>query len=333
MARILVTAANNRPWSIGQYLVKGLRGLGHEAEILDYRSTDDLKGDLDRQLDAFKPDVHLLYKGEVVAPEWVEALKGRGVYTILWHDDVDPHMPDWLVALARAHNAFFTPAFGMVEEFKQRGMDKVAWLSGAFDPDSHRFDAISDDDRRKYSSDVVFVGRIVNHVVYSERIDMIRRVLREGIGIKWWGFHIPRKLRTLPLILSKVGRAWGGGLAFNDVYARIVHLTKISLGYDIFPHVDRAVCNRAYVTCGCGGFYLTRYVQGIEHVFELDKEIVVFRTLDEMADKAKHYLAHDDERRRIADAGQRRALAHYTYEKRFQEMFGHLRSWGEIDIR
>jgi len=66
--------------------------------------------------------------------------------------------------------------------------------------------------------------------------------------------------------------SYGGSFAYNQIYAKICRLTKISLGYDVYPHIDKSVCNRAYLTCGYGGFYLARYAKGIEDIFELDKE-------------------------------------------------------------
>ena len=56
-----------------------------------------------------------------------------------------------------------------------------------------------------------------------------------------------------------------------------------------------------------GAFYLVERCDELAEFFEPDKEIVFFDDADELADKAKYYLAHDAERERIRQAGMRRA--------------------------
>jgi spore maturation protein CgeB len=48
--------------------------------------------------------------------------------------------------------------------------------------------------------------------------------------------------------------------------------------------------------------------------------LVLFRSSDEMVDKIRYYLEHDEERERIAAAAQARVLAEHTYEHRFRHM-------------
>jgi spore maturation protein CgeB len=47
-------------------------------------------------------------------------------------------------------------------------------------------------------------------------------------------------------------------------------------------------------------------------IFELNKEVVGFDTVDEAIDLTRYYLAHDDERRQIAAAGWERAVRDYN---------------------
>ena len=47
-------------------------------------------------------------------------------------------------------------------------------------------------------------------------------------------------------------------------------------------------------------------------IFELDKEVVGFETIDEAIDLTRYYLAHDEERRQIAAAGWEKATKEYN---------------------
>ena len=75
---------------------------------------------------------------------------------------------------------------------------------------------------------------------------------------------------------------------------------------------------------GAGGFVLSAYCPETAELFEEDKEIVFFKTPEEMLEKADYYLEHDTERRQIAAAGRRKALNCYTYNKKMRELLAWL---------
>ena len=69
-----------------------------------------------------------------------------------------------------------------------------------------------------------------------------------------------------------------------------------------------------------GGFVLSSYGSETAELFEEDKEIVMFRSPEELMEKADYYLRHETERERIAAAGRRKTLSCYTYEKNLQRL-------------
>ena len=70
-----------------------------------------------------------------------------------------------------------------------------------------------------------------------------------------------------------------------------------------------------------GAFYLVERFDELAEFFEPGKEIVFFEDEDDLADKAAFYLRHERERRRIRDAGLRRARREHTWHKRFETAF------------
>ena len=72
---------------------------------------------------------------------------------------------------------------------------------------------------------------------------------------------------------------------------------------------------------GCGGFYLCRRTAGVEFAYDVGKEIDVFDTGDEMVDKVRYYLKNEEERKRIALAGQKKVFNNYTYKNQIEKMF------------
>src|SRR6185295_12681796 len=73
---------------------------------------------------------------------------------------------------------------------------------------------------------------------------------------------------------------------------------------------------RTFEVMGTGSFLLTNWIPTIEELFEDGKHLVLYRSLDEMVDKAKYYLAHDEERERIAQAGYEEVIRKHKIQDR-----------------
>ena len=71
---------------------------------------------------------------------------------------------------------------------------------------------------------------------------------------------------------------------------------------------------------GVGTCLLTDTGQNMPDLFEEDKEVVTYRTVDEAVDKANYLLDHPDEAEQIAKAGQARTLRDHTIMKRSKQM-------------
>jgi spore maturation protein CgeB len=72
---------------------------------------------------------------------------------------------------------------------------------------------------------------------------------------------------------------------------------------------------------GCGGFLLTGSADNLEEYYQDGREVVIFHDDDELIDKIRYYLAHDEERSAIAQAGYERTLREHSYVHRFREIF------------
>jgi spore maturation protein CgeB len=70
-----------------------------------------------------------------------------------------------------------------------------------------------------------------------------------------------------------------------------------------------------------GGFYLTEHSPELERVFEIGKEILTYKTFDELVKKIQYFLDYPDEAESIRRAGHRRALSEHTWEMRFEKIF------------
>jgi len=70
-----------------------------------------------------------------------------------------------------------------------------------------------------------------------------------------------------------------------------------------------------------GGFYMVEYMEELEEFFNIGKEVVCYTNKEDLAEKIKYYLKHDDERERIRKAGHERCVRDHSWHKRFQMAF------------
>ena len=72
----------------------------------------------------------------------------------------------------------------------------------------------------------------------------------------------------------------------------------------------------------CGGFVLTNWQPEIAEHFRDGVEIALYSSLEECMDKVSYYLSHEEERRRIAHAGQRKVEETFSYQAGLLKLFG-----------
>lgn len=112
------------------------------------------------------------------------------------------------------------------------------------------------------------------------------------------------------LVRHDHGPRWGRAMYETLASGRIV----INAGIDF--SVNEAPSMRVLETTGCGSFLLTERNRNISAFFEPGKEIETFEDTGELLDKIYYYLAHPEERERIAARGQARCLRDYAQSRR-----------------
>lgn len=156
-------------------------------------------------------------------------------------------------------------------------------------------------------TDVLFVGSC----------DLRRIFLLEKIN-QYVEIHGDRWTRNLPLISPKLQRKisddaiWGDALLLKLTKAKIV----LNITRTYFYGVETGINLRIFEALSAGCFLLTDYCDEIAELFEIGKEIEVFRSASELQEKVEYYLAHPEEREAIARCGHAKFLSHFTWEKR-----------------
>jgi spore maturation protein CgeB len=111
------------------------------------------------------------------------------------------------------------------------------------------------------------------------------------------------------------GESWG-----VDRY-RIFSQSKIVITKHI-SSVAGEYCNNMtlYEGTGCGALLLTDYKNNLHDLFATEEEVIAYKSPEEAIQKIKYYLAHEAERKSIADAGQKRTLSEHSYYNRMKNL-------------
>jgi hypothetical protein len=95
--------------------------------------------------------------------------------------------------------------------------------------------------------------------------------------------------------------------ANGEAYRRVIWRSGISLGFVSSSNRDE-YSMRSFEIPGCSGFFLAERTPVHQELFAEGKEAEFFSSIEECADKAKHYLGNTKGRLRIAQAGYERCL-------------------------
>lgn len=123
--------------------------------------------------------------------------------------------------------------------------------------------------------------------------------------------------------LALPGVVYGGPVAYGPDLARLYADAAINLNLTA-GHLREALNQRMFDAPAAWGFVLTDYRRDLEDLFDLDREIACFRTLDELPEKLERFRQDGSARERVLKAARRRILAHHTWDRRVDALFAWL---------
>jgi hypothetical protein len=150
----------------------------------------------------------------------------------------------------------------------------------------------------EFRSGVCFIGNC-----HNDRMERIKAVARASNDIAVWGDAWVRAARfnswLRPFVRGK--NLWGEG------YPAALRSAKIVLGLLIKAYPETTT-TRTFEIPATGTFMLAERTDDHLSLFDEGKEAEFFSSNDEMVDKIRFYLAHDEARARVAAAGRERCL-------------------------
>ncbi len=133
-------------------------------------------------------------------------------------------------------------------------------------------------------------------------------------------------LRKAGIRVTAYGNGWENGRISIENVPKLFAQSKIVLGVSAIGHCPDFVGLklRDFDAPMSGSCYLTQHNNDLNGLYEVGCEIATYRSLGECVERARHLLAHDEEREAIAAAGHSRASTDHTWDARFKMLWTHL---------
>jgi spore maturation protein CgeB len=243
---------------------------------------------------------------DFLTPADAEALKAAThAPLILWYPD-----PVWSFRRHMFLNApydmlFFKDPY-LVHMIRSKLGKRVFYLPECYSPQSLD-PAMADPADPIWATDICIAGNL-----YAYRVALFQQLVDHDMKI--WGLPAPPWMRTGDLTPKLQNRY----VAHADK-ARAFCGAKIVLN-TLNPSEIWGTNVRTFEACGAGAFQIVDWRPGLEHLFEIGKEVEIFTDTNDLLSKIDFYLAAPEERIKIAQAGHSRAFYDHTYRVRLGQL-------------
>jgi spore maturation protein CgeB len=255
----------------------------------------EVSAQLFRECHRYQPDIVWIDQGSVVSRDVLAEMRENG--STLIHYTLDSLQAPGMLnrVFLRAipeYDYCVTSKAHEASEYARLGARQVLLTADGFDPAIHRPVEMSREDGERFGCDVAFIGQAM-----SRRINFLTSLAFQTTAtLKVYGRGWPQALQPCDL------NGLAGGWVFGHEYALAICGAKIALAM-LNESVGDQQTTRCFEIPACGTFMLSQRTPALCELFREDREAAFFESEQELIDKVHFYLAHDAERRRIADAG------------------------------
>lgn len=306
------------------YLPKGrslfIRGLNRLLKTVYKR---ELADEIIRQCHSLKPDIVVIYKGNLLNVGTVEKIQLMGIPVVNVFPDYSPQaygsslrkamgQYDLVISTKPFHPEHWNKLYGYT--------NRCVCVPHGYDPEVHYWEnapecqdidvVIAASWRRQYEELMAEVGRLLPDPGMS--------VALAGPG---WDEHRNRFPSHWQFPGPIFGRAYGEFVRRGKIVIAPVHTEVVIDGKRQPGDQDTT---RTYELASAYTFFLHRRTPFSQKIYEEDLECGFWDDAAELAEKISHFLPREHERRRMAAAAHKRAVPSYSVPSRAQEVLKHI---------
>lgn len=268
---------------------------------------DTLNNDLLATVAANQPDLVFVYRGTHIYLDTLKKMRNLVPDAVLVgynnDDPFSPYYPKWkwrhflasvpeydLVLAYRRHN---------LKEYQQAGANRVELLRSWFIPERNYPVELSDEERKQYECDVVFIGHYEN----DGRLEYLEEIVKQGFKLNIYG---PGYEWDSVIGRSEALRKFAPvNLVWGEDYNRALCGAKVALCF--FSKLNRdTYTRRCFEIPASGTLLMSKYSTDLATMFLPDKEAVYFNSIEEMNNKLSFLFENKKQMDEITAAGTHR---------------------------
>jgi len=322
-------------YSIGKYVETALNALNVSVQISDHsvaepilkklisnekanaalleQLIDFLSDILLNDIQEFNPHIVFFLAQSPFNEKIIKILQKENIITMYWFVEDFRRLVYW----KRVYNNFdyfFMIQKGEFEDILQQSCHRTwGWFPVASESTIMKPLNLTHQEKEFYGSNISFMG-----AAYPNRVAFFSHFKKEYL--KLWGTGWTESVLkdyNIPLYDQRIS---------IEQSVMIYQATKVninlhsSMNEAIFDYYQDFVNPRTFEIASCGGFQLVDDREAVRELFEEDKEIVFFKSIEEAIDKADFYIKNDKLRNEIANNSREKVLLHHTYKHRLTNM-------------
>ncbi len=260
----------------------------------------------------FRPSFVVVVKGAYIMPSTLRRIKEETGAVLANYATDDPFnpanaTPDLLHGIP-AYDVYACTKTAIMDDVRHAGGRTVIHTMVGYKPSVHFPEApATAAEAKRFASDVVLVGG-----ADRDRVGDLEPLLASGgLSLALYGGYWTRDPRFRP---------YARGFVMGRDYRLALGGARIGLCLLRRANRDQHAM-RSFEIPACGTFMLAERTAEHLAVFREDEEAAFFSSPEELLDKIRYYLAHDEIRQRIAIAGHARVTTGgHTYRDRLREI-------------
>jgi spore maturation protein CgeB len=266
-----------------------------------------------------KPDLFLTVKGSFLTAQVLKSLQEQGVPTVVFYPDFSFEQSDINLDDFAFYDSIITTKSFQVQMLSERfGHGRVAYVPHGY-CDSVHLPLLG-----RYPETCTFdLQHIGSHTPHKQKwIESLRAYIPEAslglIGQRW----------KKPGNSTALNGATICDPLYDCAYSIALQGARINVAVMMGPNSasgwEDLVSTRTFEIPACRSFMLHIDSEEVREFFKVGEEIDVFSSPEELADKARFYLARPDLRQRMIDRAYERCVPAYGNEARAAQINGHL---------
>ena len=247
-------------------------------------------------------DIVWIDKGHTIFPSTLKYIKKKSPNTIIVSYSPDNmalrhNQTQQYLECIPLYDHIFTNKSYILGDMRKLGARNIHFVNNSYEETFHHPYNLTEQELTELGGDVGFVG-----TWEQERCNSILYLAEHGVKVRVFGTKAWQRYRDYSSNLIIEDHCLNG-----EDYSKSLQAFKISLCFLRKINFDQQT-TRSVEIPACGGFMMAERTQEHLAMFEADKEAVYFSSNEELLEKCRYYLTHEDERNNIAKAGLARCI-------------------------